>query len=259
MTNQEAAQLNGIRASAESKLDNIESQLNRLDAINREARSEAVRNINNWQSWLGAVSFSLAAISGVTLNLGESSLYAICATTIFLIIGLWIVLTLKNRFEVELVNSQQESGKHRSLLEKQKEHAWRIYQNPEVYEEVKPLLTQSIIDSMTNALDEINDMISAAKKAQVSYVADIQIVLLISGVFLLIADAALEILLNLNLAIASAGAILIGAWVVTILLIIFGTVSSVSQIEIANKIAIEKLDAQRASVEDYIDALKKSV
>lgn len=102
----EAKKLEEIAGRA---MDSVQSKIGELNSLGGNARSRSSEQLLNWQSWLGNISFTLAAIGGaVVVGKDLPSPYILASLILFLINGLWISLKHKKLFEASAVSASKE-------------------------------------------------------------------------------------------------------------------------------------------------------
>jgi hypothetical protein len=255
MTNEEAERLNSIRASAESKLDELASELTLVSDLGNQARAEANRNVNSWQSWVGAISFSLAAISGIVLY-GELDNYAaLLATIIFLGTGVSITLVTKKRVEKESATATMHSDAYRPLVEREKELAWRIYADPFRYEELNPLLEDAKAAKIKYSLNETKEVIAEYKKAGIDYTSDIWLASMTTGIYLLLVQTGLDFYWNLGLSQGLALPIFVLPWVLLMLIILNDAIKGSVLARSSNEAQLKRWKQQEKTYKTYLEAL----
>jgi len=252
MTEEEADRLNNIRDSAEKKLEESQSELNRIDEMGNQARTEVNRNLSSWQSWLGAIAFSLAAVSGVVLTGQSQNYWALIATIIFLGTGVSIAVTIKRRVEKDSIIATEYIDTYRPLVDKEKELAWQIYRDPTVYEVVNPKLEIAMREKVKFTLGEIEGVISTAEKSGVNYSSDIWLASVTTGIYLLLINPGLSFYTEAHLTSTLIPYVFGLPWILLMLIILNDALKTATLIKTANIRHLIKWRGQQATYKRYL-------
>jgi hypothetical protein len=125
---EEAEQVYRIASDA---IDNAQAKIAEIDSQHSSARTNASAQLLTWQSWLGNISFSLAAIGGA-LVLGKEigSWYVLVSLLGYLIVGLWIAIFHKNLMEKSVLSTGTIYQPFSQAYHQKKKLAFEMWRDP---------------------------------------------------------------------------------------------------------------------------------
>ena len=120
-----------VKQIASNALDSTQEKIERLNTLGNGGRARSGELLLGWQTWIGNISFSLAAIGGAVL-VGKDipHPYTALSLLIFLINGLWVTLYHKRVFEKSATHASAEVDENRPLHDDKKKAAFMLWEDP---------------------------------------------------------------------------------------------------------------------------------
>jgi len=179
-------ELQDIRSRAEAKYYKIQTDIIRHQADRGQELKTIQGDQKTWEFWLGAISFSLAAISGVVLASPLSNYWALLATAVFLSTGISVAITTKKRIEEKGLEFMNNDDTIVALLVKERDIVWEIYMNPEQRADLNPIINQINLEKMRNERTYNQAGLEQMEKKGIDYMGDIWLGCLSTAVYILI-------------------------------------------------------------------------
>lgn len=182
----ETKEANQISKIASNAMDNTRSDIAQLSRAKSESQINSSKNLLNWQSWLGNVSFSLAAVGGVILlDANTSSYFPLAGLFGFLIVGIWIAINQKKLFESSVNNASEPYDQYLDMYNEKKRLAFELWESPNDPKKHIEFLEQekNIQEYAKEQLLEESDNL---QKARVNYRNDFWIAIIAASVYFIL-------------------------------------------------------------------------
>lgn len=183
------AQINELKAITEragEKMTEVKSQLERLYDLEQKRGLELRAELLGWQSWLGAIAFTLSGISGtILIDSSKTSLWTLIASLIFFSTGIWVAVFKKRQSERSLV-TRSIYPEFIKQYDKQKKSAYNAYNDPTQVNKSQLEINKAQVRILNLSINDARQKISEYEKGRISYVNDIWTCLLFLGIYFLL-------------------------------------------------------------------------
>lgn len=244
---------------ASRAMDSVQSKIDELNSLGGNARSRSSEQLLNWQSWLGNISFTLAAIGGaVVVGKNLPSPYILASLILFLINGLWISLTHKKFFEASAVSASKEVDEYRPLYDDKKKAAFQLWEDPHNIDKHLAFLGWELkIMQKTKVLEK--EQLAALENERISYHNDFWLGILVSAIYFLLEPVAAKVYENLALTGSGFPYVFWLGWLLIILIIINGAFESRPRIKESSNSKILKVKSELKHTKEYTDKVQQTI
>lgn len=249
-----------VHKIASESIDSTQAKITELNKQKSDANINSSNRLLNWQSWLGNVSFSLAAIGGAVLTGQEvpPSYFTIAGLFGYLVVGLWIALSHKNLFEKDNVISGLPYIKYKILHDEKKKLAFELWEDSASPHKHIAYLKQELAIQKHSEITE-KERRDLLKESRINYSNDIWVALIAISTYFILNPIARNVVSKLGIAGRDFYQISLLGLVVIILFILNSALKSREDIQKATKANLKLINDQLRHTKLYINRIKREV
>jgi hypothetical protein len=248
-----------LKDIASSAMDSTQGKIEQLNSLGSNARARSSDLLLGWQTWLGNISFSLAAIGGAVL-IGKDlpNTYTALSLFIFLTTGLWVTLYHKRIFEKLASNASIEADEYRPLYDDKKKAAFMLWEDPRnIQKHIDYLRAEKKIMELTKRIETAQN--TDLKKERVSYLNDIWLSMVITAVYFMMYPIGDKAYGKLGLQPGWFWTIFWLIWLLFMLIIVREALASRPNIMAANKGKLQKLKNEMKHTKEYTARINEEI
>jgi len=240
-----------MKEVASNAMDSAQEKISELNSMGSGSRVKTSEYLLGWQTWLGNISFSLAAIGGAVVVGKDAPHPAVLASlVIFLLTGLWIALFHKRQFEHAATNASKEVDEYRVLYDDKKKAAFKMWEVPNDATKHLAFLEQELkIMNFSSKLEK--QQIKDLENGKVSYLNDIWLAMFLSAIYFLMWPTGLRVYKSFNFSPHGFNYLFWLLWLLLILIIIREAQKSKPDIESSNQSKILKTKSELKHTTEY--------
>lgn len=248
-----------MKKMASDSMDACQQKIDELNTLGSNARHTSGNNLLGWQTWIGNIAFTLAAIGGaVLLGKDTPSPYVLISLFIFLVTGLWVTLFHKRVYEQSAINGSKEVDEYRPLYDDKKKAAWEFYQEPhDVSKHIVILKHELKIMQKTKKLE--TKQLEEIKNERVDYRNDLWLAMLVTAVYLLFWPLGSKVFTHLQLGQGYFSLLFWLIWLLFMLVIIREALSSKSDIKASNSSKRLKTESELRHTKEFTEKIEEEI
>ncbi len=246
-----------VRQIADQAMSSTQDKLEQLSSLSSGSRTGSFERLIGWQTSIGNISFSLAAIGGTVL-IGKdfTQPYVLISLFIMLAIGLWITLFHKRLIEHGATHDSQEVDEFRPLMDTKKKAAFELFEDPASIEKHITFMQSELNIMQLTKKNELKE-VKLFKNERTDYRNDIWLAMLVTAVYFLFWPIGQKV--YTTYATGNYSLIFWLVWTLLMLVILRSALNSKPDIQKVSKGKLANAKARLKDTKEYIRTIEERI